>query len=626
MIRSTTTMSKQQPLTKSNNDISLHSSSHSSTSSSSSTNINNPYSMRERRHTMALFESLSQSYESFDYYENENDENDELERNQQLSDDDDNNDNNDNNQEDESNDNIDIEVDDSTSSSKNEINNSSSRSNANTNISKKKKIENKDNEWSTDVNNINIPISSYAYANYHTHTESLSSCQLLQCFISKFITKRWVSYTNKYSIIKTGSSINTNVNELYAFISVHIYMGISYLPRIDMYWSQNFHHPFETSLFTRDRYQLLSSCFCITNPNENEIDDPASHTIEFINHLNVVFPQHYIPSQYLTFDETMCAYKGRSNIRQYIPSKPHKWGYKIWCLASNNYLLKLRLYEGATDSDSEYGKTYSLIVDFMKGYENKNHILFIDNFFTSPSLIHYLATMNIAVCGSVRLNRKGMPPSFQINKQKLKQMKRGETLHFQKDDVCLVLWKDQNILKLLYNHIQPSTKYNTLKRWGDNNEKVEMSVHQAIKDYFVNARSVDVLGQLHYSYPVNRKTVNATSSLVWWLIDICIVNAFTLYKTENKTLTHLDFRIMLMNGLAAMFLSDRSASQASSASNQRIPLAKDHYSDISCDSRRCSECSTPERRKRTTYICVDCNIHLCLGKCFAAYHSKLSTR
>jgi hypothetical protein len=203
-------------------------------------------------------------------------------------------------------------------------------------------------------------------------------------------------------------------------------MGISYLPRIDMYWSQNFHHPFVTSLFTRDRYQLLSSCFCITNANDNDIDDPASHTNEFINHLNVVFPQHFIPSQYLTFDETMCAYKGRSNIRQYIPSKPHKWGYKIWCLASNNYLLKLRLYEGASDSDSEYGKTYSLIVDFMKGYENKNHILFIDNFFTSPSLLHHLSTKSIAVCGSVRLNRKGMPPSSSISSQQ-NNIKTNET-------------------------------------------------------------------------------------------------------------------------------------------------------------------------------------------------------
>ena len=37
---------------------------------------------------------------------------------------------------------------------------------------------------------------------------------------------------------------------------------------------------------------------------------------------------------------------------------------------------------------------------------------------------------------------------------------------------------------------------------GDNNEKIEMSAHQAIKYYFVNARSVDGLGQLHYSYPI----------------------------------------------------------------------------------------------------------------------------
>jgi hypothetical protein len=33
-------------------------------------------------------------------------------------------------------------------------------------------------------------------------------------------------------------------------------------------------------------------------------------------------------------------YPAASCIKQYIPSKPHKWGYKIWCLSSDDYLLK----------------------------------------------------------------------------------------------------------------------------------------------------------------------------------------------------------------------------------------------------------------------------------------------
>jgi hypothetical protein len=205
-------------------------------------------------------------------------------------------------------------------------------------------------------------------------------------------------------------------------------------------------------------------------------------------------------------------------------------------------------------------------------------------------------------------------------------MKRGKSLHFQKDDVCLVIWKDQNILKLLYNHIQPSTKYNTLKRWGDNKEKIEMSVHQAIKDYFVNARSVDVFGQLHYSYPINRKSVNATSSLMWWLIDICIVNAFTLYKTGNEKVKHLDFRLMLMNELAAMYLSDQSASQAKSAYQSNISLAKDHYSILTDNRKDCVVCShQPANRVRIQYICAACDKHMCVGNCFRAYHEKLTT-
>ncbi len=60
----------------------------------------------------------------------------------------------------------------------------------------------------------------------------------------------------------------------------------------------------------------------------------------------------------------MVAHKGYSPYRQYIPSKPHKWGYKIWCLAADKYLLKLRFYEGASDSGSDNGITHDLILDF----------------------------------------------------------------------------------------------------------------------------------------------------------------------------------------------------------------------------------------------------------------------
>ena len=37
-----------------------------------------------------------------------------------------------------------------------------------------------------------------------------------------------------------------------------------------------------------------------------------------------------VPLQkYLSIDEQLCATKPRHHLKQYLPAKPHKWGYKL---------------------------------------------------------------------------------------------------------------------------------------------------------------------------------------------------------------------------------------------------------------------------------------------------------
>ena len=52
----------------------------------------------------------------------------------------------------------------------------------------------------------------------------------------------------------------------------------------------------------------------------------------------------------VAIDEAMVAFKGRSSIKQYMPMKPVKRGYKIWCLCDshNGYLWNFEVYTGAS--------------------------------------------------------------------------------------------------------------------------------------------------------------------------------------------------------------------------------------------------------------------------------------
>ncbi|KAG8237287.1 hypothetical protein J437_LFUL016200 [Ladona fulva] len=55
--------------------------------------------------------------------------------------------------------------------------------------------------------------------------------------------------------------------------------------------------------------------------------------------LDKFFEKHK-PSREFSIDEAMAAFKGRHYMKQYIKSKPTKWGFKIWVLASpQGYVL-----------------------------------------------------------------------------------------------------------------------------------------------------------------------------------------------------------------------------------------------------------------------------------------------
>jgi hypothetical protein len=122
---------------------------------------------------------------------------------------------------------------------------------------------------------------------------------------------------------------------------------------------------------------------------------------------------------------------------------------------------------------------------------------------------------------------------------------RGERIHKQKDDLTVDVWKDRRRLRVLCNHVSP-LKTASLDRWDENRHRIAISCPQAVHDYFYHARSVDVINQLHYSYLVGRKSKKWWSRLVWWLIDMSIVNAFILWKIGKDGVNQLQFREQLM--------------------------------------------------------------------------------
>jgi hypothetical protein len=471
-------------------------------------------------------------------------------------------------------------------------------------------------EWTSNLQDIAVPLPRLRHMQNRPPPFNITPLQLLQYFLPPQLMNEFAQHTNAAA---PHDWRPTTAAELYAFLGTHLFMGIDHLPSIDMYWSAAYQHSTITSIFSRNRFkQLLRFFRVVPAPVDVAPRDPLPHVRALAEKLNQSFAAHFTPTEYLTLDEAMAAYKGRSSIKQYIPSKSHKWGYKIYCLASEDYLLHFEIYEGKEADPSERGATYDTVIRMVQPYQDQQLTLFTDNWFTSPTLTVALAERGIRLCGSVNRRRKGMPV---IKQEDVNALSRGEWLQRQKDDMAVAVWKDRRTMWVLYNHCSPR-EVASLQRWSNAGEKISIGCPRAIHDYFYRARSVDVMNQLHYSYLLGRKARRCWPRLAWWLLDMCILNAFKLWSLRQQHASHLQFREELMHRLLEQYPDGRRSAPPREHPPVAGALAKDHFSVRAGVQRDCVICShQPHHRQQSSFICQACKVHLCIGDCFSQYHA-----
>jgi hypothetical protein len=446
--------------------------------------------------------------------------------------------------------------------------------------------------------------------------QELTRLHYLQLFLTPALMDSWAQLTNTAG---GAAWAPTDSHELLAFIGAHVFMGIDSLPQRRMYWQTDTRHPTVAAVLSRDRFESITRFLTVSPPQAGAAPrNPFSFVRAFIAALNHSFPRHWNPGRHIALDESMVSFRGRSDIKQFVPGKPHPHGYKIWVLANENYMLQFQLYEGKAAAGPSI---HDMVMQLTQLYRNNNHVLYIDTLFTSPTLVASLFNVGIRVCGSVKRNRIGMPSSAALTPARLLAIPRGAHLQMQRDSVTLCAWRDKKLILLLYNHIDPK-QLTTLQRWGDDGVIYQLACPQAISDYFHHARAVDVINQLHYSYLPGRKSRKCWTRLVWWLIDICILNAFRLWRVQQPDDSHLTFRMQLAHELMECLPPNRRPQRTTHPSPGGASLAKQHYTVLLPGPGDCEQCSArPHCRVRSQYGCAKCGVHLCIGACFAAYHS-----
>ena len=103
-------------------------------------------------------------------------------------------------------------------------------------------------------------------------------------------------------------------------------MAINKLPTIAEYWRVD-------NLIGNDGIQntMIRNHFCEILQDLHFADNRLSQAFKImIDHLNSKVSDVLSNDSEQSIDEHMVKFKGRSGMKQYIKSKPMKWGYKFW--------------------------------------------------------------------------------------------------------------------------------------------------------------------------------------------------------------------------------------------------------------------------------------------------------
>ena len=129
-------------------------------------------------------------------------------------------------------------------------------------------------------------------------------------------------------------------DEILAYFGFMILMGINQLPALVDYWKLDPTYRYRpiADKITRDRFLEISRYqHFVDNSNPPSRRDPDYDKFgkirPVIDHISQNLLTVYNPHCEVSIDEAMTAFKGRSSMKQYLPKKPVKRGFKVWVRA-----------------------------------------------------------------------------------------------------------------------------------------------------------------------------------------------------------------------------------------------------------------------------------------------------
>lgn len=471
-----------------------------------------------------------------------------------------------------------------------------------------------------------------------------------------------VSESTKYSGI---NQINFEAADLRKFIGILFYMSYYKLPNSRDYWSENNNRCIDVikKQMTRRRFEKIREILHFNdNDKKPSREDPNRDRLYLmrpvIEKLNKTFST--VPKLCrLCVDEQMCSTKVGSYMKQYLPNKPKKWGFKLFVVCDTmGYAYKFEIYSGSSEKCAEgepdLQASANIVVRLLREVPRfENYIVYFDNFYTTIPLLVYLRTQGILAVGTIRRNR--IKNCKLPDEKVMMKCERGTSQEFvctiNGIEVTSVSWKDNRIVNLVSTYIgtkpikaieNSEEEPITIKRF-DKKEKTTKNIPcpQIIKDYNCHMGGVALMDSSMGRHKIMMKSRKWTNRLFYHLLDMTSVNAWILYRRINNhrqaaSMRLIDFKLevadVLFSSSSAKSMQrgrpslekqiemKRRKPNAQSAPHKDIRLdMMDHWTVMDKKGR----CKLPNCSGQTRMFCSKCKVNLCLTaekNCFYSYH------
>lgn len=496
--------------------------------------------------------------------------------------------------------------------------------------------------------------------------QNSDAIDFLKLFVDDGFLDELVTQTNVYAQsqlneakLKEHSRIKkwqaVTVDEMKVFISLVLAMGLVQKHELQQYWSTEETHltPFFRKYMSRDRFLgILSNLHLVDNdlqvPRGQVGFDPLFKIRPFLTLMNR-FSEVYSPERELSFDEATCVLKDNLHFSVFKPAKPSKSGIKIYqvCEAMSGYLVGFELDTNSspiTDyADALLGENdctmETKVLGLMSrcGLLDKGHHVYMDDCYTSPELFTELELLNTYACGGLKKNRYGLPEAFAKPVLKLKQT---ETM-FRRNEVLLaVKYRDKRDILMLSTIHQATVSVLTKTH---SNTNINVTKPTCIVDYIAFMEGVNLSDRINQYGSCLRKTTKWYKKLFFHLLNMCVMNAYVLFKKfapgDTGRNEHHAFRMSICKSLlreAMQAPRPMAENDKKSYGEQLTRLTGHHFPGYipakpgakrAHPRRDCVACNVKQsmrknrQRRQSSFWCPDCEVTLCIPDCFRVFHT-----